>query len=56
MDPSGFDADPQPSPTPTGDPPGLAARAAAHAPPAEAGLDEEDDERTIEEPGYGHGV
>jgi hypothetical protein len=56
MDPSGFDADPQPSPTPTVDPPGLPARAVAHAAPAESGLDEESDERTLEEPGYGHGV
>ena len=51
-----FDADPPPLQSPTLDPPGSPPGAAAHAAPAEAGLNEEEEERTIEEPGYGHGV
>jgi hypothetical protein len=56
MRPPGFDADPHPLQTPTLDPPVPPPGAAAHAPPVDAELNEEDEERTIEEPGYGHGV
>jgi hypothetical protein len=53
----GFDADQHPLQTPALDPPvPPPGGAAAHAPPADARLNEEDEERTIEEPGYGHGV
>ena len=56
MRPPGFDADSQPLQTPSLDPPVTPTDGAAHAAPADAELDEEDQERTIEEPGYGHGV
>jgi hypothetical protein len=56
MRPAGFDPDSYPVQTPTVDPPVAPPGAAAHAAPADAGRNEEDDERTIEEPGYGHGV
>jgi hypothetical protein len=57
MRPPGFDADPHPLQTPALDPPvPPPGGAAAQAAPADAGLNEEDEERTIEEPGYGHGV
>ncbi|HEY7057999.1 MAG TPA: hypothetical protein VH458_15795 [Vicinamibacterales bacterium] len=57
MNPPEFDADPhRPSQTPTLDPPVPPPRAVAHAATAEPGLNEEEEEHTLEEPGYGHGV
>jgi hypothetical protein len=56
MRPPRFDADPDPVVTPTLDSPGPPTSAAVHAAPADAIRDEEGEERTIEEPGYGHGV
>jgi hypothetical protein len=56
MRPSRFDADPEPALTPTLDSPGPPASAAVHAVSADAGHDDDAEERTIEEPGYGHGV
>jgi hypothetical protein len=57
MNPPGFDPDPrQPSPAPTLDPPAQPPGAVARAAPVEPGLNEEEEERPLEEPGYGHGV
>jgi hypothetical protein len=56
MPPPGFDPDAQPRQAPTLDAPAPPSAAAAQAAPADARIDDEDEERTIEEPGYGHGV
>jgi hypothetical protein len=60
MDPSRFDRDPrEPLPTPSLDPPVQLPGAVAHAASADAALNpenEKEEERPLEEPGYGHGV
>ena len=57
MNPPGFDPDPhQPSPAPTLDPPVEPPGVVARAAPVEPGLHEEEEERPLEEAGYGHGV
>jgi len=58
MRPQGFDPYAQPVRTPTAEPtpPQTVAPASTPQPVAAAAEDERDEERTLEEPGYGHGV